>query len=292
VDPIAAFIRISGQYHPPLAARVEWIRERRRRNPALRIMERLVGQGDVVVDIGASWGLYAWQLARLVGPRGHVHAIEPNPAVARSLRAMRRASGNMTVYGLALSETTGEAELHIPVLAGDRLAELASLGVAANRDALSYERVRVRLEPLDGLLAGQLSKLTFIKCDVEGHELAVLRGADRALREARPSLLIEIEQRHQAKGSSIERTFDHLLARDYVGFAVRDRGLRPLAEFDLRRDQLAWLGPEFMPYGMPDGYVHDFLFVRPGTDVSTLLAPPDASASSRPRHLRAVKNPD
>ena len=117
-------------------------------------------------------------------------------------------------------------------------------------------------------------------------ELAVLRGADRALREARPALLIEIEQRHQAEGTDIEQTFDHLLARDYVGYLVGERGLRPLAEFDVRRDQLAWLGPGFMPYGMPDGYVHDFLFVRPGTDLSALLASPEGAEESPARHPR------
>jgi FkbM family methyltransferase len=286
MNPVAAFIRIAGQYSPPLAARAEWLRERRRGSIALRIMERLVEKGDVVVDVGASWGLYAWQLARLVGPRGHVHAFEPNPTVARSLRAIRSASGNMTVYGVALSETTGEAELHVPVLAGTRFAELASLGVRPNDPGVSYDRVRVEVESLDALLSSQLSRITFIKCDVEGHELAVLRGAERALREARPALLIEIEQRHQAEGTNIEQTFDHLLARDYVGYLVGERGLRPLGEFDVRRDQLAWLGPAFMPYGMPDGYVHDFLFVRPSTDVSALLAPPETAERSLARHLR------
>jgi hypothetical protein len=150
--------------------------------------------------------------------------------------------------------------------------------------------VRVPLEPLDRLLSQDLSRLTFVKCDVEGHELAVLRGAERILREAHPALLVEIEQRHQGDGAGIERTFDHVLARGYVGYAVRERGLRPLGEFDVQRDQLAWVRPEFEPHGMPDGYVHDFLFVRPGTDVTALLAPPDARAVGASRRLQAVQD--
>ena len=41
------------------------------------------------------------------------------------------------------------------------------------------------------------------------------------------------------------------------------RGLRPLRDFDVARDQLSFLGGRFVPYAMPDGYVYDFLFYPP-----------------------------
>lgn len=275
MDVVGAFIRISGQYSPSVAARTDWLRERRRGNMALRIMERFVGKGDVVIDIGAAWGLYAWQLARLVGRRGHVHVIEPNPAMTRSLNAIRGGRGNMTIYPLALSDTAGEAELHIPVVDGSKLGELASLAVPGQRAVFPHEQARVKLERLDAL---GIPEATFIKCDVEGHELAVLRGAERTLRQSRPAVLIEIEQRHQANGADIRQTFDHLLARGYVGYSVHRNGLRRLEEFDVRRDQLAWLESSFMP-AAPVGYVYDFLFVRPDTDVSELMATPGGPKS-------------
>jgi len=77
MDPVAALIRISLDVNPRLAARVEYLRRLHQRDPATRIMARLVSRGDVVVDLGASWGVYTWDLLRLVGPSGHVHAIEP-----------------------------------------------------------------------------------------------------------------------------------------------------------------------------------------------------------------------
>ena len=91
------------------------------------------------------------------------------------------------------------------------------------------------------------------------------------LRRRMPPLLIEIEQRHQ--DGDIHRTFDLLVALGYLGYCLRPDGLRPLDEFDLARDQLAYLTGEFMPGVMPAGYVHDFLFVPPGRDVTELLAP-------------------
>jgi FkbM family methyltransferase len=205
-----------------------------------------------------------------------VHAIEPNPAMAPSLTAIRGRRANLTVHLLGVSDAPGEAELHVPVVAGSPISALGSLAVPRDRAVLAHDRVRVRLERLDTLLSAALPAITFVKCDVEGHELAVLRGAERILRQARPAVLVEIEQRHQADGADVRRTFDHLLARDYVGYALRANGLGRLEDFDVKQDQLAWLGPSFMPYNMPAGYVHDFLFVRPDTDVSDLMAPRDA----------------
>ena len=123
---------------------------------------------------------------------------------------------------------------------------------------------------LDSVLA-DAGPVGLIKCDVEGHELAVLRGAEGVLRGSRPALLVEIEERHP--DADVQATFDYLLGLGYAGYAVHADGLRPLDEFDIERDQLAFLGEDFIPYGVERGYVYDFLFVRPGTDVARLLAP-------------------
>jgi len=262
MNPVRALIRISLDVNPRLAARVEYLRRRRQRDPATRIMSRLVTRGDVVVDLGANWGSYTWNLLRLVGPSGHVHAIEPNPAMVRSLRAIGGGRPSLTLHAVAVSDRPGEAELNIPVVAGSTITELASLAVAPDRTAVPHERRTVRLATLDSLLPPE-SRVTFIKCDVEGHEAAVLRGASATLTRWHPALFVEIEQRHQAAGADIGDTFAQLLALDYVGYSVHPGGLRPLEEFDLRRDQLDHLEREFMPYAMPPGYVHDFLFVPP-----------------------------
>jgi FkbM family methyltransferase len=228
-----------------------------------------------VVDIGASWGLYGWQLARLVGPRGHVHAVEPNPGAARSLAAVRGRRANFTVHAVALSDQPGQAELHIPVVEGRGFDELGSLAVPRDRTPVEHRRVAVPVRRLDDLLPSAGPPVAFLKCDVEGHERAVLRGAERTLRRSRPAILIEVEQRHQTGGPIVE-TFEHLRRLGYVGYAVHETGVRPLDEFDVERDQRAWLGTGFMPYAMPAAYVHDFLFVRPGADVGALLAPAPA----------------
>jgi len=153
----------------------------------------------------------------------------------------------------------------VPLVAGRPVTALASLGAPA--PGVEHEVVAVPVVTLDAALAGRRAP-SLVKCDVEGLELEVLRGAERTLRAARPTLLVEIEQRHQA--APIDATFAYLRELGYEGWFFGPRGLAPLAEFDVERDQLAHLRPGVAEYGMPHGYVADFLFAGPHVDVSRL----------------------
>lgn len=262
--------QIAGAFGVRLGARFAWWWKRRHGDFSLRIVEALVRRGDTVVDIGANWGLYAASLARLVGPGGRVHVFEPHPNNQGNLRALRDRCANLALYALALSDREGAADLYAPTFGRRRISALASLSAPRETGAVPHEAITVAVARLDTVLA-DAGSIGLIKCDVEGHELAVLRGAEGVLRRSQPALIVEIEQRHP--DADVQATFDYLLGLGYAGYAVHADGLRPLAEFDVERDQLAFLGEDFIPYGVDQGYVYDFLFVRPGTDVARLLAP-------------------
>ncbi|MGH2645928.1 MAG: FkbM family methyltransferase, partial [Ginsengibacter sp.] len=77
----------------------------------------------------------------------------------------------------------------------------------------------------------------FIKIDVEGHELKVLHGADRSIRQFMPIMLIEIEQRHHT--FSINKIFEHIRSLDYTiqFYDLSSLELKPLSEFNVDLDQ-------------------------------------------------------
>jgi FkbM family methyltransferase len=259
---------------PGLYARLAWYYKRWRGVLALRVAEACVRPGDVAVDVGANWGLYTHRLAGLVGAAGHVHAIEPDPAMAASLLAIRGGRRHVTVHPMAVSDRAGEATLHVPLVDGRRVSALGSLAVARGRAGLDHERVRVRVERLDALLEAGGRDPAFIKCDAEGQEAAVLRGAEGTLRRGRPAVLCAAEARHL--DADPRSAFDSILALDYRGYALYPDGLRPLEAFDVGRDQLAFLQAGFRTDAMPPGYVQHFLLVPSGRDVSALLAPTEA----------------
>lgn len=250
--------------------RLRLLRKRRRHDMTLRIIERLVAPGDAVVDVGAYRGVYTLSLARRVGPSGHVWAIEPFPPNFAALRRVCRRLPNVTPCPWAAGDHPGTQELVAPVYRGARLGALATLG----HSPVPGASVSVEVRTLDDLLdlgGGRTRAVTFVRCDVVGHEVAVLEGAERTIAAHHPSLLVEIEQRHQE--GDIRLTLERVAGAGYEVFFVRGQHLHPVAGFDLQRDQLSFLGPEFVPYGMPAGYVHYFLFVPPGTDLSGLVAP-------------------
>jgi FkbM family methyltransferase len=253
---------------PATYAHLLWRYRRWRGALAVRVVEACVRPGDVVVDVGANWGLYAHRLAGLVGPAGHVHAIEPDPAMAGYLARLRARRTNVTVHPVAVSDHTGVGTLAVPLVAGARISALGSLAIPPARAALAHDVVRVPVERLDALLPAG-ARVAFVKCDAEGHEAAVLRGAAATLRRHRPALLCAIEARHRDR--DVRETFDAIRAFGYDGYALSPDGLRPLAAFDVTRDQLAYLGAAFSAGSMPRGYVQHFLFVRAGTRLDGLL---------------------
>lgn len=269
MDVSGAFLElVVGRVSPRLRARAAWRLEGHGADFAPRVAEHLVRPGDVVLDVGASWGLYTSALSRLVGPSGHVHAFEPGPANLRSLRAI--AGDNVTVHAVALSDSEGQADLNIPVLSTRPTHAMASLETPSAKAGVEHRSVRVPLRRLDGIDALRDAPVSFIKCDVEGHEAAVLDGADALLTRTLPAILVEIEQRHQER--DIRELLASLTARGYAGYCLHANGLRPLGEFDVERDQLAHLDPDKVQPHPGEGYVNNFCFVDPSRDVSALLA--------------------
>lgn len=209
----------------------------------------LVRPGDVCLDVGASFGTYTVALARLVGLRGRVHAIEPRPRSLRVLALVQRllTPGNVEVHPVALSDQVGREVIVtprrrwlLPVPGRTFLKGCLEPGPDGYYPGWSEEfggaaeRVVVT-QTLDGLAAeNRIDRLDFVKIDVEGAELRVLVGAEASLGRHRPIVLCEIEDRHTRKyGHAAAHVFDWLVRRDFHphvfdGRRVREvNGLQP-----------------------------------------------------------------
>lgn len=208
-------------------------------NAPASALQRLVPVGRGAVDAGANRGVYAFLIARRAK---HVYAFEPHPALSRYLR--RAKVSNITVFDVALSDTSGEGLLRVPEVDGE-----ATLG--AHVDADKAISLSVRLARLDDFA---LADIGFLKIDVEGHELHVLRGAAETIRRSRPIVFIEVERRYQT--GSVDAVFDYLtgsLSYAY-GYAWRRGRLLPLTDFEVDRDQVPRTGD------VSGGYINNFVF--------------------------------
>lgn len=246
---------------PRTAVRLFGRIEARRPQSALVLLNGLLRPGDVAVDVGAHRGVFTDRMARLVGSTGHVHAFEPNPDSWRVLSAVKGGSANISLHRIGLSDQAGSATLFRPRPKGVRVDAMSSLSKHVDDASLAFDPVDVRLERLDEALALEARRIALLKVDVEGHELAVFRGAEDVLHRSKPAILVEIEQRHQTP--DIRDTFGHLESRGYAGWFVGPAGLRPLTDFDVARHQLDLLSNGFAVGRPAPGYVSDFLFLPP-----------------------------
>jgi FkbM family methyltransferase len=176
-------------------------------------------RGGTAVDVGAWYGPWTARLSRLAD---HVVTIEPNPALARLVRAR---FPPVRVVEAAASDHLGTAQLWLPP--GGRGAE----GVASLEHG-SGKSITVQLVTVDSL---ELTDVRFIKMDIEGHEAAALRGAEQTIKRDSPVLVLELETRHQR----IEDVIGTLAGWGYQGSVMPGRSWLPLPAFDLAAHQRA-----------------------------------------------------
>ncbi|MFC4006419.1 FkbM family methyltransferase [Nonomuraea purpurea] len=172
--------------------------------PELLGLSRYVRPGAICLDIGAAYGMYTYPLARLAGPAGRVHSFEPLPVPYRILSAGRRATGahNVVVTNAALGSTTGYQRLRLPYRFGLPIHGWAHLGHGLKHPGrfTSGKTLEVPVYTVDRVCElREIPRVDFIKMDVEGAEAQVLRGAAWTIEQHRPTLLLEIEDRHLDK---------------------------------------------------------------------------------------------
>jgi FkbM family methyltransferase len=164
------------------------------------VQEFLAGHlepGMVVYDVGANMGLYSLIAARSIGPAGRVFAFEFETAAAKRLEshAARNACSNISIIRAAVWSRSGQVHFHRadPVRSPDH-GHGRVVGAAESETTPDA----VPAVSLDDF-AQQHPAPQLIKCDVEGGEAEVLRGAEELFSRHRPTLLCEV---HDAANAS------------------------------------------------------------------------------------------
>lgn len=141
--------------------------------------------GHVVYDLGANVGFYTVLCARLVGPEGRVVAVEPFPASAEAVRhnAALNAFETVEVVEAAIGAEPGRAWLS--TAQGDPV----TFRLADDRTGSGIE---VALTSVDALVASGHPPPDVVKVDVEGVEVAALRGMAQTLADHRPLVIVEV----------------------------------------------------------------------------------------------------
>jgi FkbM family methyltransferase len=155
--------------------------------------------GGIALDIGANIGNHTLFFADHFE---QVWAFEPHPRTVELLRFNAALRPNVRCFAHGLSNHSGAAELRVPAQnVGMATLHPATLGALAAQ-AGSVACQLARLDDLPELVALQGQRVALMKVDVEGHELAVLEGAQALLARDRPVVVLEQAAHEIAEGSS------------------------------------------------------------------------------------------
>jgi FkbM family methyltransferase len=219
--------------------------------PEMAVLRHLAPAGGCAIDLGANFGSYTKMLAETVGETGMVYAFEPIPLTYHVLRSNLNRLGlkNVEALPVAVSDQASFVEMTVPRYAGGGANFYeARIGGAGGKQA---EVVRVTTVRLDEIF-GDLERLDVIKCDVEGHELSALRGAERLLKRHHPAWLMELSGNPDEPSSAAAEVVVRMRAEGYDIYRLDGHKLRPRATghrainyFFLRPEHLGLLPEEF-----------------------------------------------
>ena len=158
--------------------------------PIQNIFTQHLKAGDVFYDIGANVGFFSIIAAKLVGETGKIYAFEPGRENAMSIahNAALNNFDSIEVIEKAVSDTSGEGQLLLAKYSGGH-----ALATADAPPDLAGE-VTVELVSIDDLVAqNKIAPPNFVKVDVEGAELDVLKGMTQTIKTYRPKVIYEID---------------------------------------------------------------------------------------------------
>ena len=218
----------------------------------LKIVSLLVDKDSVCLDIGSHIGQYIYALQKTVNP-AHIHAFEPNK---RNYKRLKCFFPDTPIYNMALSDKIGETHLSIPIIRGKAYETRGSIENVEGEGVQGSYSLTIQTTTLEQFVIDKkLSKVDFIKIDVEGHELKVIDGGRKVLEQYKPLLIIEIEQRHHER--SMQSIFDEMKTIGYDAFfiSLTEGRLLSVSEFSAEKNQ-------HPSNAKTVRYTHNFIFVN------------------------------
>lgn len=185
---------------------------------------------SVFIDVGANVGDYSVELVKagITGKLFLVDPLERNLSVSRQ-KILNLNFNNFELIQCALSDSTGKQSFYTNIdknlSAHDSLHDMSSIGYSEKT-----EKIEVQVKKLDDVMSQlKIEKIHFLKIDVEGNELYVLRGADKNLKRG----VISFIQFEFGNASKASRVYLHdivflLESKQYKIFVIKPKGLEPL----------------------------------------------------------------
>lgn len=197
--------------------------------PDLLIVKEILTKGDFVIDIGSNIGIYTKYLSEFVETTGKVISIEPIPITHNFLlnNIEKLKLINVETHNVAIAEKEMTSQMFVPTgISGEYYSRAKLFNTSDNITEMNLRTIKVKLVPLDMLVNSIDRIISFIKIDVEGFELSVLKSAKKTLKRNKPSLLVEVDGDPSEIGSNAESVLKFLQSYNYKPYIFVDKKLK------------------------------------------------------------------
>ncbi len=189
--------------------------------PEVEALVKIVSPGAICLDVGGAYGRYALPLSRIVGPTGKVFSFEPGRYSYRVLRVVKwfHRLSNLSIHKLALSDRKGSVLLCLPIKKTGKVGP--SLAFVSSTEEANAVSERVNTATIDAFCQENgIEKVSFIKCDTEGSEFLVFKGAQDTIKRCQPVILAEVDpgnmSRYGFKAEDLEEFFQTLGYKTFI----------------------------------------------------------------------------
>ena len=192
----------------------------------LQMIQNLIKKNSDVIDIGANFGLYTKFLSKYVGTEGRVLSFEPIHETFNYLtnNILKLKLNHVTPFEIAVSDKKGKSMMQVPKFDEHR-TNFYEAKIIEEPDH-SLPNFEVETNTLDEICKQYNFKPSFIKCDVEGHEWSVFKGAPDVINLYKPLLLIEINHELTHTDVNTAELLDYLHKQGYQLFVNQNNRLK------------------------------------------------------------------
>tara|TARA_B100000282_G_C31713471_1_gene482321 strand:- start:11 stop:766 length:756 start_codon:yes stop_codon:yes gene_type:complete len=199
----------------------------------INLVKKFIKSGTDSIDVGVYRGVYSYEMSKY---SEKVHSFEPNPIIFKYInKNLKKFIKNIHLYNFALSNQNKTINLKIPIRNSnsnkeifEEYYEMGKATIHNENNFENYENFEIQTKKIDELNFD--NKISFIKIDVEGHELEVIEGAKNTIKRDKPILLVEIEKQYTKK--EVAESINFINSLGYKSYFFNKKDLKSTTELN------------------------------------------------------------
>ena len=199
----------------------------------INLVKKFIKSGTDSIDVGVYRGVYSYEMSKY---SEKVHSFEPNPIIFKYInKNLKKFIKNIHLYNFALSNQNKTINLKIPIRNSnsnkeifEEYYEMGKATIHNENNFENYENFEIQTKKIDELNFD--NKISFIKIDVEGHELEVIEGAKNTIKRDKPVLLVEIEKQYTKK--EVGESINFINSLGYKSYFFNKKDLKSTTELN------------------------------------------------------------